>query len=392
MLRALPDDQRWWWIASTALAVLCTLCVGWMWYAVHDGYQPEEDQLTDQATVETFLREHQETHGGGADEPPIYVSTGIFLQSLSFSSAWDISISGYVWQTYFDGEHDGVSRGFVLPEAVDSPNSGVMEETYRRPIRRQTPDGVRTGEVIGWYVEATLRQRFDYTHYPLDHKEVWVRLWHEDFDRNVILVPDLDSYLSTGVADTFGVEEQIVLGGWDIEESYYRYRLSNYDTNFGIPDYVGQTAFPELYFNVVIRRDFLNAFVLNLVPLLVVAALLFAVLMTVTRRSERKENLGSDMTNVLAAISALFFVVLLAHTQVRDTFESQRVVYMEHFYLLMYVTLIGVAIVTYFFNVGEGRSADVLRWRDGLAFKLGYWPFTTGVALVLTWLAFADVL
>ncbi len=383
--------ERTWWRIAIAGSVVMVLLVAWMWYRVDTTHLVEANPLTRPERVDAYLEAHDERYGSTADEEPIAIRTGVFLQSLAFVSACDISISGYVWQVYLDGVHDGLDRGFVLPEAIDS-NDGVMEEVYRRPVTVETADGPVEGEVIGWYVEATLRQRFDYSRYPLDHKEVWIRMWHTDFDRNVVLVPDLGAYDSTLPGATFGVEEQIVLAGWDIEKSFFRYVLSSYDTNFGIADYVGQDHFPELHFNLVIRRNFLNAFFINLVPLLLIAGLLFAVLMTVTDHPERRGRLGFNDMNVIGAASALFFVVLLAHIQLREQFESDRLVYLERFHLLMYLTLLLVSVFTYVFSVGHGRIAEIVRWRDGLAMKLAYWPYLTGSAVPITLLSFASIL
>ena len=51
----------------------------------------------------------------------------------------------------------------------------MISEEYRR---RQGSE-----EVIGWYFDVTVRQAFDYSKYPLDTQDVWLRLWHKDFDR-----------------------------------------------------------------------------------------------------------------------------------------------------------------------------------------------------------------
>ena len=80
----------------------------------------------------------------------------------------------------------------------------------------------------------------------------------------------------------FGIEDSIVLGTWDLERTFFDYKLSSYDTNFGIPGYIGQQGFPELHYNIVVKRKFENAFILYLLPLFLVAALLFAALMTVS--------------------------------------------------------------------------------------------------------------
>ena len=89
-------------------------------------------------------------------------------------------------------------------------------------------------ELIGWYFEASLRQPFNYADYPFDHKTVWVRMWANDFSNNIVLVPDFDSYDATGLDDIFGIENDIVLGTWEREDTFFDYYLSSYTTNFGI--------------------------------------------------------------------------------------------------------------------------------------------------------------
>ena len=49
-------------------------------------------------------------------EDQVLVPTGIFLQSLEFSSANNVIVTGYIWQNY-SGIPDTVSKGFVFPEA-----------------------------------------------------------------------------------------------------------------------------------------------------------------------------------------------------------------------------------------------------------------------------------
>lgn len=120
--------------------------------------------------------------------------------------------------------------------------------------------------VIGWYINTSLRQTFDYARYPFDRQDIWLRLWHLNFDRNVILVPDLKAYdaVNDWPQDPnifLGLERDFVLERLSLERTYFNYHYNNYNTDFGIDNYVGQTAFPELYFNVGVRREVLDAFV-----------------------------------------------------------------------------------------------------------------------------------
>lgn len=69
-----------------------------------------------------------------------------------------------------------------------------------------------------------MRQQFDYSKYPFDREDVWMRLWHNDFYRNVILVPDFDSYTNMRTDHKHGSEGYFVLEGWEIGDSQFSYR------------------------------------------------------------------------------------------------------------------------------------------------------------------------
>lgn len=55
------------------------------------------------------------------------------------------------------------------------------------------------------------------------------------------------------MSDIFGIEENIVLGTWERKNTYFDYKLSNYDTNVGIDNYIGQEGFSELHYNFVVK-------------------------------------------------------------------------------------------------------------------------------------------
>ena len=208
----------------------------------------------------------------------IKIPTGVFVQSVEFSSANNVTVTGYIWQRYRTDLPEEVAinpnppragfpitPGFILPEA----DSTSVEEVYR------VVDG--NEETVGWYFNAALRQEFDYAKYPFDQEEVWIRLWPQSLAQNVLLVPDLASYDVTNPASLPGVEQQdFVLEGWVMTESFFSYRENTYNTDLGIESFVGRNGFPELYFNVSLKREFINAFISNMIPIIVVALLLFA--------------------------------------------------------------------------------------------------------------------
>ena len=360
-----------WWISGVVSLVLIILLFG-LWVEKNQ-QKTDPTQLPNELAVQDYLKTNW-------PEPSLLIKTGIFIQSLKFLGSSDVQLSGYIWQKYEDGIHDSVKPqpgevGFVLPESVDAAD-GQAREAYR--IRQNNE------EVIGWYFEQTLRQTFNYADYPFDHKTVWVRFWPKDFSANIVLVPDLESYTSTGAEDVFGIEELIVLGTWQRENTFFDYKSADYDTNFGILDYSGQNGFPELHYNVVIKRNFENAFIVHMIPLFVVATLLFGAVMTVTRRKGLAERHGSSTSNVIGTCSVLFFVVLLAHVQLREGFSGSPVVYMEYFYFMMYFLLLVVSVNTYLFAHEAAPSLRVIHYKDNLIPKAAFWPVVLFLMVVIT--------
>ena len=341
-------------------------------------------QLVDAEAVDGYLKANWlgTKQAKCAPEPMLKLKTGVFIQSIKFFDSTEVNLTGYIWQRYQDGLHNDIKPclgevGFVLPEQVDSGSNIKPQEVYRHRNGDQ--------ETIGWYFEATLRQPFEYSQYPFDHKTVWVRMWPKDFSRHIVLVPDFKAYdYKTGKKNIFGLEEFMVLGTWEREDTYFDYKPSSYDTNFGIDNYIGKENFPELHYNFVIKRKFENAFIVHLLPLFLVAALLFAALLTVSGDPDIAGRHGFNTSGLIGACSALFFVVLIAHIQLRQQFAGSGIVYIEYFYFLMYALLVMTAANTYMFCMKSAPWLKIIHYRDNLIPKVLFWPIVLGGMVVLT--------
>lgn len=360
------------WILSCVVSAILASILFMLWVEMNR-FEGDPTQLHDKAAVTEYFE--------AAGVAPTYrVKTGVYIQSLEYMGATDVNVSGYVWQLYEDGVHDAIEPapgeiGFILPERVNA-GDGVIEEAYR--LRRGN------GDLIGWYFEQTLRQTFDYTAYPFDHKTVWVRLWPNTFGEDVVLVPDFDAYPATGPTDIFGIDERIVLGTWERENTYFDYKPSDLDTSLGLDRSPLQVGFPELHYNIVVKRKFGNAFIVHMVPLFVVSTLLFGALMTVTRKEDLAARHDFSTSGVIETASVLFFVVLLAHVQLRESIAGSEVIYMEYFYFLMYFLLLGVSVNTYFFVSDIMPSSRLLNYHDNLIPKAAFWPTVLAAMIVIT--------
>jgi hypothetical protein len=104
------------------------------------------------------------------------IPTGVYVQSVEFSSANNVTVTGYVWQRFAPGLPPWVlpaagEAGFILPESETT----ALNRAYEREDE--------TGRLVGWYFKAVLRQEFDYSHHPFDSEVVWVRLWPSQIAR-----------------------------------------------------------------------------------------------------------------------------------------------------------------------------------------------------------------
>lgn len=382
-------DRSHWKLSIIVSMLLSFILIAlWVWLNVHEQERP---QLVDHDSAQAKLNKFQESNINT-------IKTGIHLQSLQFLSSSDVNLAGYIWQKYYcdnaaqltkdSNPNECINKitplptaeqvGFILPEQVNSGSDISPIEKYRKLEK--------SGEyvVIGWYFEATLRQDFDYYSYPFDHKTVWVRMWPTEFSKNVALVPDYDAYDSTRQEDIFGIEEDMVLGTWERQDTYFDYKFSRYNTNFGIYDYVGKSNFPEMSYNVVLKRKFGNAFIIYLLPLFLVAILLFAAVLTVTDDKQISDKIGFNASGFMGAASALFFVVMLAHVQLREQFSGAGIVYIEGFYILMYFLLVLATTNTYLFARRSNILGGLLLQHDNLVAKILFWPITIGAMIIIT--------
>lgn len=369
------------WVAAFIFSLLCVAGIaGVLYYSLNQSghSQAGEMLLQNRAITAKAIMRHQDENG----RVPITVPTGIFIQSAKFSSANAVTVTGFIWQKYdhdmpqwLQRDVDDTEPGFILPEAEQVD----VEFLYRRPAGN--------GWVYGWYFNAVLRQEFDYTKYPFDQENAWVRIWHSEIGRGVILTPDLRSYSTLVPEDFPGLELQdFVLEGWEVAGTYFSYRHNNYNTTLGMDDFRGKRNVPELYFNIALTRTFLNAFIMNFITITVVAFLLFAVLYTIRTDKKKTELLGFSVSAVLGFCAALFFVVILAHTSLRETLAAQSLVYLEYYFFVMYAAFLGVSVNA--IVAASDVDHPLLRHGDNLIARLLYWPLLSFSLLVVTLVIF----
>ncbi|MGE4158414.1 MAG: hypothetical protein AB7F75_04885 [Planctomycetota bacterium] len=354
------------WRLSAALSGVLVAGTGGIWAIDHQA-RTELDLDFDgnrivngYGELSQFKRDHIRGSLNARNSLPLFIPSGLFIQTIEFSDFNNVQLTGYVWQKYQDGMPQDIRRGFTFPDSIGA----VIEPAYERREGDQT--------VVGWYFEIVIREQFDFQKYPFDAKKMKIRMWHKDFEKNIVLVPDLESYTSLNPHTLPGLERNVLSEGWDFESTFFSFRPNAYNTNFGMEDYEGQSEFPELYYFVVLKRSFIGPFISNFAPLLVIALILFFSVMGLTRNSTHAGLLGFTVSGNISVIAALFFGIVYSHTSLRSSLPVKDIFYLEYFYFALYLLLIIVSFNA-FLVAWKGEEGRLLR-HDNRLFKVAFWP------------------
>ena len=362
------------WIVSALISFACLILLVGIWVYVYTAPptpDPADAVVTTPDEVTAYLDAYDLAPEPG-DEPPVFIPTGLHIASVEFRGPYDVLVTGYIWQRYADDLPQDLDKGFVLPEAQYIRSSQV----YRAQQGNE--------ELIGWSFQATLREQFDYFRYPLDRQQIWVRLWHTDFERNVYLAPDLEAYTSLEPATLPGLDSDLVLENWAIEQSFFSYRANSYNANFGIEGYEADQLQPELYYNISIKRDLLSALISRLIVPIVILIQLFVIVMVIGRNQERLEKFGVRPGAVIFTCAAFFFAVLFAQNSLRAELQAHGFVYLEVLHLLTYFAILTVAMNSVLLVARP--DLKLFREYDNMWAEVLYWPTILLTMVVITFL------
>jgi hypothetical protein len=358
------------WGGVVATCIILVFGIGALWQHGFGAPAPPIDGQTvfaNAGTVRKFVLDTTRTSLQRKGTLPRFVSTGVILETFELIGPNNIQVSGYVWQTYPANIPETITRGFLLPEASDV--------TVREAYRRKNADS----ETIGWFVKAEVRQSFDYSKYPLDQQDFRFRIRHQDLDKGVILIPDLESYQIIHPLARLGLEKDMTLPGWSVARTQFSNLASNRNTSFGIADSAGGLA-NELAFNVIINRKILEPLFSSVLPIAVSSFMVFTLLLVVN------PNTRSNVVQMLAAFSGLFFILILSELDLRRRMSSSAILYIEYFYFVVYAAILSQALIT-LTNTYTGHFPK-LEQNDHIIPKLLYWPVILTAMTVITFVVF----
>lgn len=356
------------WIFTGIVSVLLVLGIGIIWHLAltyHSTDRRQGVEVADKATLKVQELHYREASRKRDLPPPIFIPTGLYIDAMGFTSTKDLRITGRIWQRYPDDYPAKLAKGIQFGRA-----DGVK-------LTKTNVQKVAGGEVIQWTFQADMRVKLDYSRYPLEVEQLPIQLLPPDIDGNTVLVPDLDAYKLTSPTLLPGLAHNVFIPGWKLTKSFFVLRKQDRGTNFGVERNFDRDRLPTLYYTVEIKRDFIDAFISNLTPLIVVAIVLFALTLL---------SSTLDISKTLGVCVSVFFVVVFSHLSIRKSIAAGEIFYLEYIYFVIYLVLILVPINS--FRIALGLRSRFFEYRNGLLANALYWPFVLGTFFVITAMKF----
>lgn len=370
LVRLHQGRKRALWTVSLAFTLIGIVLIVLVWYLADLWSGPSGVvKITSQTALDSYLTNYEERSQLTNGERPMRIPTGVFVQAMQFPDPMSVTVNGYIWQRYpVDSD---VPRGFSLPQRIGE--EATLEEAHREVQGDE--------ELIIWYIGVSLRQLFDPQRYPFDSRDVTIRLMPVALAENIVLTPDLESYGLVNPVLLPGLDIDVGVNNWEMENSAFSYAEVTYNSTLGLSQRATYSQLPELRFTIAAQRYVVGPFIAYLLPGMVAAMMLFAFLVNEHAPGDKQE-----LSEALNYAAALFFVIAVAHTALRDGIAAVGLTYLEHLYILLYITIIAIGLNTYV--LVKQPKAWIVQYQNNLIVKLLFWPMLIGALLVSTLLVF----
>ncbi len=371
-LNVLRGQRRRLWMFSVTTSLILVAGIGCIWALAlrYPGEAGGRSSITnDPVSLKAFTDALARRAAQRLVGPLVFLPTGLHVESLRFSSRTAVEMRGFIWQRFDPQVHADLEHGFTL--------RGVSKLSVGEPIT----EWADAEKITRWPFETTLRVRFDYTKFPLMEERIRLQIAPRLLSKNIVLVPDLGAYPVLSPAARPGLHRNAFLPGWEITRTFFHFEPRTEATDFGLRSSSAKQNLPALYYSIEIHKNFIDSFVSNLIPLLMVAIVAFLVLMIVSHDQER---IGTGLS--LSVSGTLLFVVVLSHIGVRQKIATQEIIYLEYFYLVMYLAILWVAV--YSILLAAHTNFWLIRHEENLLPRVMFWPGLLGVILTFTLVTF----
>jgi len=372
-------DPPWLWsmVVAVSLVIAGNIVVVWYLNLTTDFslIERDEERIVNGTILAKYLARYDRDLYKLAQAEYHKVPTGIFIESYEVSS-FEASLIGRLWMKYPKTLYETAPPAFYFPDVSAIESRGLVSEL----ISEVEHDDI---VLVTWKFRATVEQDFSYQQFPFEQNDIELAIMYPDLEQHVLLIPDLESYEILNPSARPGLNAKIKVPSSETISSFFTFETIDYKTTFGGETPVG--SHPALVFTMTEKRIWLSPFIANIIPIAIVALILFIVL-CISSNEEDEGRSGLTTMNVIQSSAGFLFILLLAHVNERNRIQSPEIAYIELFYFSMYVliTLQSVALAISL----SGSRWKIFAYRDHLILKLAFWPVLLSSWYAVTLLRF----
>ncbi len=352
----------WWLVAGVSLIIIGNIVLIWNLNLTTDFSQLRSDQerIVNGTILKRYIGKYDEDLYRLTQSRYHKVPTGVFIESYELAS-FESSLIGKLWMKYPRDLYEAAPPAFYFPEVSALEPRGLTSQLISEV---EYEDYI----LVTWKFRVTLEQDFSYRQFPFEQNDIQFLMLYPDLSKHILLVPDLDSYDILDPSTKPGLNQDIKAPSSETISSYFSFKEMDYKTTFGIDSSV--QSFPALSFDIGVKRVYLSPFIANIIPITIVALIMFIVLYISSNKVD--ERSGMNTMNVVQSSAGFLFILVLAHVNERNRIETPEIAYIEMFYFSMYVfiTLELIALAMLF----KGVRWKLFQYQDNLVLKLLFWP------------------
>jgi len=377
LLKVWKGETKNLWLFSFFLGLLLFLNIVFIWYLnVSEEFyanDANDTKILSSTTIDNYLEDRNKRLSLlDSSLKSIEIPTGVFLYDIDFVNAYDVAIIGKIWQKIPDDFEVKNGTTFIFPQA-----SATGLSVRVRPMSKEH---IGNYWIYNYDFNATIQFDFDYLKFPLNSKKLDLQITYPHINDNIVLVPDIQSYEFINPIFKPGISYDLYMPNSKVIESYFSFHEHNFYSDLGNKKIKGLKETAVLTFNVLIKNVIISSIISNIIPILIIAIMIFLLPFTVDKKDGEVKEGGS--LSIIQAAGGFFFVLLLAHIQLRKNIETPGLIYLEIFYFVMYFILaaMSASVMVYL----KTNKYPILEYKQNLIFKISYWPILLFIIYLIT--------
>jgi hypothetical protein len=332
------------WATSCTFSILSLFLIVFLFFDLPTVYKETKERTLS-------FRKLQELPKNSA----ILIPTAFYLESLGFPNDSSFVVSGFISQIY--PKHTELEIGFIFP------NESI---TYPAKITEISRWENSTSFTILWHFSVGLMSSFPPLFFPFDSRTVPINLWPKEIHTDIIFFPNFLNYHDVSMQSLLSIDSNVNPIGWEITNSTYLLVGSE------AYDFFGFSHLPISFkYTVSLERDFLGAFLSNILVLTLCMLVAFLVLFI------PPNSLLNSLFATISIFVGLIFIAVTNHAALHTNLQASSFAYCEYLFISFYIIILAIT-VDFIFRIGDPNpKKDLLLIR-----AVSYWPLLLSTFIV----------